>query len=534
MSLSTSLGPQCITCQKRRVKCDSSTPRCRRCARDQRNCPGYGKQRRWIAFEPTKGNVRPSASSTSSSSCSPGPLEPVYEYVDAAKHLQVALLDPTRSRQVFDIGVHRRDWHIAESVEYCNHILVPDLVPYPFQHQLFAAIDDWKKAPLMLQSTLLVVVYNCRLVRGNTNELVTDLYRYRGEALRELAQEVKAPSTRNPVLGLVGVLMMLQAEIQVSCIARWDVHLLAARRLLKGLGGLVETWHKIPQIRLPLALYVIVDIMSTPTSPASLLIQEELDDACNSILRLPSLEQIILASCCPVPIPILTIITQVSSWRKRVDTFASQASGDSWKGFEASFRSALQRLDSFDADEWATRIIIDFPDNGSHNERKLIPFRESEVSEWAALGQCFQSATTIYLLRSVASSGLRLHKGSAIVPDTNIEERLEDEVRTLDTTLDQLMLRFGEQHPTSLRPGLWRFTMFPLVIHAFELLVWRVPSSSVQHHCFSRMKTLGLAIGLRTMDGAIECIDQAMKRRDILGGDIRWDDLFNSRAIFVV
>ena len=43
-----SLGPQCLQCKKRRVKCGSEQPKCLKCARDGYACPGYTKALVWV------------------------------------------------------------------------------------------------------------------------------------------------------------------------------------------------------------------------------------------------------------------------------------------------------------------------------------------------------------------------------------------------------------------------------------------------------------------------------------------------------
>lgn len=42
------LGAQCLSCKKRRVRCDSAKPTCARCPKDAIECPGYEKPTVWI------------------------------------------------------------------------------------------------------------------------------------------------------------------------------------------------------------------------------------------------------------------------------------------------------------------------------------------------------------------------------------------------------------------------------------------------------------------------------------------------------
>jgi hypothetical protein len=45
------LGPQCYTCRKRQVRCDSNTPACLRCQRDLRECRGYQRPLKFVVYK---------------------------------------------------------------------------------------------------------------------------------------------------------------------------------------------------------------------------------------------------------------------------------------------------------------------------------------------------------------------------------------------------------------------------------------------------------------------------------------------------
>ena len=51
MSSSASSAPQCHNCRKRRIRCDSALPTCKKCARKGIDCPGYGKKKPLVWLE---------------------------------------------------------------------------------------------------------------------------------------------------------------------------------------------------------------------------------------------------------------------------------------------------------------------------------------------------------------------------------------------------------------------------------------------------------------------------------------------------
>lgn len=79
-----SLGPQCLQCKKRRVKCGSEEPGCDKCSKDGFNCPGYSKGFTFV-------HVRPRtkvAASRQKSKAAPGPVGPVSTVSLAPEHPQ--------------------------------------------------------------------------------------------------------------------------------------------------------------------------------------------------------------------------------------------------------------------------------------------------------------------------------------------------------------------------------------------------------------------------------------------------------------
>ncbi|KAK1674032.1 hypothetical protein BDP55DRAFT_555209 [Colletotrichum godetiae] len=124
------LGPQCWRCRKKRLRCDSSVPTCRKCIAADTECPGYGDKRP-IAFrdplvltqkgaiirvrdrEPESHRDRDRGKTRSSSSSSP-----------PASVLGIVCRSPRTAGPVMELRI------AADAMEYYNHHVAPDLVPY--------------------------------------------------------------------------------------------------------------------------------------------------------------------------------------------------------------------------------------------------------------------------------------------------------------------------------------------------------------------------------------------------------------------
>lgn len=98
----TSLGPQCLQCKKRRVKCGSEEPGCDKCSKDGFSCPGYSKGFTFV-------HVRPRtkvAASRQKSRAAPGPVTPVSTISLAPEHPQSVA---TSKQQLAEKQIFKRD-----------------------------------------------------------------------------------------------------------------------------------------------------------------------------------------------------------------------------------------------------------------------------------------------------------------------------------------------------------------------------------------------------------------------------------------
>jgi hypothetical protein len=283
---------------------------------------------------------------------------------------------------------------------------------------------------------------------------------------------------------------------------------------------------------------VLVDVMSATTTPSYQLCPKELD--VETFSKLSKIEHHVFITQAPIPIPILSAIISINHLRIRLraqmlDGPANTCGPD--EGLHAKIQALVKTIDAFDPEEWAKRIIKEtFPTSGV--EQHLLQYRETELFEWTSLGQSYKSATMILLLRAVGVASLRDEEMPSACNLSSAEGRLNQEVSTLSSNVDQLMLSFGDkQPPNALRPGLWRFTTWPLYIHALELLLWHEPCDQglTRAKYLARLHLVATAVGSRTLQSAAESIEMALLLKDTSAGSVslQWDDLFTGRTVFV-
>jgi hypothetical protein len=278
--------------------------------------------------------------------------------------------------------------------------------------------------------------------------------------------------------------------------------------------------------------------MSATTTPSYQLNPNDLDG--ETFSKLSKIEHHIFLTQAPIPIPMLGAIININHLRVRLRAQIldgpSNAHGPD-EGLHVKIQALLKTIDAFDPEEWAKRIIKEtFPTSGV--EQHLLQYRETELFEWTSLGQCYKSATMILLLRAVAMASLRDDDMPSACNLSFAKRQLNQEVSTLGSNIDQLMLSFGDkQPPNALRPGLWRFTTWPLYIHALELLLWHEPQDQGHTRAkhLSRLHRVATAVGSRTLQSAAESIETALLLQETRSEktSLQWDELFPGRTVFV-
>jgi hypothetical protein len=173
----------------------------------------------------------------------------------------------------------------------------------------------------------------------------------------------------------------------------------------------------------------------------------------------------------------------------------------------------LNKLLNFNAEQWAKGVISDYAADSGIADSIAQPFKHS-LYAWASLARCYQSATIIYFLRSIQS--VQRHDDSResqekFAKGTN---RLLDEHReALISNLAFLFKPFGDQSDSSSQHSLWNFVVWPLFIHAYDLVSQSTPEedenaaqAKVVHQTLRRLHLAGKALGARCLFDAVRLL----------------------------
>ena len=402
-------------------------------------------------------------------------------------------------------------------------------------------VENWMKAPALLQNIMLVIAINHQLIRRNVRPYSSiELLEYRGEALIQLRTELLAPSKASSSIALVAVLLVLAAEIQFSALSQWEVHLEAAKGMIAQLGGLTKCWNTFPLIRQLLALYLQIHIMSMTTTPIHLLTQMDPDCFNLQLEDLEELDTYVLSTCAPFPPFILGMVSSLNFTRYALASGITSAQ-DSF--FDVT--EAIDLLQEFSVFEWAHHIVeTQLPAMGAWDCRLSIYLL---ICVWRQLGACYQSAAVIYAIRSLQP----LVSPSDVIRNPGFGELLlplygliETQRRLLQTNLEQIFSGLDVEKKSANTMNLWKFVLWPLYVDSYEILGWdsqqheaapSPPDSDLVVPNLSRLRWLGAKLGSRSFFDAASQLQIVVERRQQQPMSIwRWDDGFDGRCIFVV
>lgn len=222
------LGRQCLTCKKRRVKCGSEEPHCKKCANDGHICLGYAKALKWKQVEPSGKaqfkDVRETEGRSSRLTSEP----------DSNLLVRSQALVPKRHLP----GIDEQTYRFAQGVEYFNTVMMPDMSAIYGQTSILASVREWLQAPAILRSNLIVAVLKTQSIRAGRT--LPELYSHRGRAFRSLSTYLRLPHGQTPIGSLVAVMSIMHQEIHHSPVDGFAVHLQAARKIIESSGGIQQ------------------------------------------------------------------------------------------------------------------------------------------------------------------------------------------------------------------------------------------------------------------------------------------------------
>ena len=224
-----SLGPQCFTCRKRRVKCGSEEPTCLKCASDGHICLAYTKPLQWKQVAPREKTKAYRTTSKRDDSRKLGSADGNRQLIRQTQRLPRIQLTSEMEHQV----------HLfADSVGYFNSVIMPDLSAVYWQTRCTTSVTDWLQAPTLMQDMLVVSVLTTKSIKSR--QASPELYKYRGQVIKDLTNYLQHPGEQAPAVLLASMMGILQQEVHISPVGGFAMHLHAAKKVVAGCGGVRE------------------------------------------------------------------------------------------------------------------------------------------------------------------------------------------------------------------------------------------------------------------------------------------------------
>ncbi|KAK4444475.1 C6 zinc finger domain-protein [Podospora aff. communis PSN243] len=471
----------CWECLRRCLVCDSTTPTCTRCARSGTACPGYDEKPRrlkWLApGRVTSHRRRPKGTRPSGK-------------VEAESEESSRKLDLSRFK------MRTNACAIFEAAQYFNACIHPELLPmlglgpnpgvYPISPALMQLADA---VPDHLTLSVVCMTISHRIHRlrcdANRRDLAEKLYRFRGDVLLSLNQELSLRSGRRGDVLFAGIVSFLLAEIQLGPSPNWRCHLVGLRDLIRLRGGLQKVSSRKGMTPL-LHCYLLGIVLGDTTSPASnLAIAAWRHDEIESVLNLYNADTNPCRTCPP---QLFAEIIKINCLRSRAASSESATRSD----LADEGHQILIRILSFRRENWAA----------------LKP--SSSRANWLLLCEIHECAIALYCILSLQSV--------AVLPDT-IE--MSTIARSCTSRLSQL-LRQALTSPITRLSVLWSLVVLGVEVgHPLR-------AGATQTFIKDALLEMGHRVGSFAPLAAAEVL-----QRFWTSGKGSWDDCFDQPHLFL-
>ncbi|KAI8192206.1 hypothetical protein K4K51_006573 [Colletotrichum sp. SAR 10_75] len=570
-----SLGPQCWRCRKRRLRCDSSLPSCRKCALASVSCPGYAPTRPIAWRNPllltSHGIVRVRENGAHEKAA-----------LGRASVMGIVCRAPRSVRSEVELRI------AADAIEYYNLHVAPDLVPYATERSPYqiSPSEIGELAEYVRKSYISIAALH-RFVSGepagvsrvspgavrsaapspdgsDISELIAagDFksvhFASQAAAIRALSEELgKHQSDQNsagpgPEI-LLGIMLMLSSQvlfpesfftvvlltykqIQYSAYAPWQAHIHGAWSLIAAQGGMEVLANASTDLCRVLQQVAVVDIFGMSTTclteasaktvlsryaPYAVIFDESTVDIANPWTLMPN--------------GLARTINQINMLRAEnllLPSIESRTQG---------LLAVLQFLDAASPDAWAAEVA-------TNATVWLAPGRLSEDVgtriAWKALMTAFLNATVLYAINSLACLGetsLRAVASSQDLMSSLVRREsaaYEALISAIRILFDQRAQRRENQDLKSDPPAtsaglLHKFVIWPMVVGGIQAVLVRRDDEAVGYLC-SGMQSIGEELGTVSMiDGArlVEKLSQAHRNGH---EPTSWDGLFDGAPLFLM
>lgn len=457
-------GQRCHNCRVRRLVCDQTLPSCRKCAARGVECPGYGRNLRWVQpsdksetskplVKRARGRPRlqlmakgedtgsePSDLSTRSSS---EDVDKVYfdrrwiEKLVAGKVLRVEkpLLpaDYAKSKFLLD-HLHYHNTHMIKDIGVFETTANPHNIP----------LQVWRHIPSYLVNVLIATGTTHQIIRAQSTDMIMSsrvampVVQNRNGDIYKRLQSLGHPDTHhvfehfqkaigniNQIIAdhpdlsfkkikgldsgdlmLAAVSGLLLSEVQQSAFGSWAAHLEALRVMIKRRGGFENlAKDSTPRVMYLLVCYFLVDVLRRPAMTSRTL--SEIDDDQHQYLpTIDIMYQDGLETGSPMPTRCLEYMIKANQLRRR--WYREGNDPVCIEALRTDTSEALKEARAFDPIAWAksrkpeyeTMVLRRAETIGNNALLEKVMKNGPTMDDWIDFAAVYQLATVIYGMRT--------------------------------------------------------------------------------------------------------------------------------------
>ncbi|PGH30465.1 hypothetical protein GX50_06756 [[Emmonsia] crescens] len=559
------LPPQCHTCRKRRVRCDSSRPACNKCIAKGVECLGYGKQKPLIWLQgggnqnqylvegnnpepPKRKKGRPKIviakedvkEPTKSPELETDNRSGVLELVETASDISNSLnkFDHQRVPETWDFKYPLDIKVVVSTIWYFNKYIYPEIDPIVYYQDL-PTIDpkSWQDDVSNLLFNILVsAVATHKAVKSQQDDQIAlgrEIYQYKQQAFHRLSCELRNPKTQLGDLTLICVLTLLLVEVQQSAYGEWLAHFEGATTLIQLKGGVKAVLDRCPILKSALTCYLIADVLGATTSRKVL----SMVDASRQLGYSEDLSHTFhngSETFVPCPNKLFDCVIQINYYR----ALSAHAIGTNriLDHFGNEIESLLQSILSFSAPNWADSMAQYYATTAIIPYGKATgEFIQPDRSHWLQIATIYQAAALLYCIRSLALDfeGLILAScASDTTPDMISYVTVQDIQIVARQTLSDNLAKIFTPGSDLRRQSLARVVTWPLFVAGVEAGDHFEDALALREFVTSSFVRLSRALGTLHYRDAKTFLANEYKRRDNIrragNSDYQcwWSDVF--------
>ncbi|OAX85250.1 hypothetical protein ACJ72_00372 [Emergomyces africanus] len=562
------LQPQCHTCRKRRVRCDSTHPACNKCIAKGVKCLGYGKQKPLVWLQgggnqnqylvegnnpepPRRKKGRPKIIVAKEDVKEPTQKTPelekderseVMELVETASDISISLnnLDPQRVPETWDFKYPLNIKVVVSTIWYFNKYIYPEIDPIVYYQDL-PTIDpkDWQDDVSNLLFNILVsAVATHKAVKSQQDDQISlgrEIYQYKQQAFHRLNCELRNPKTQLGEITLICVLTLLLVELQQSAYGEWLAHFEGATTIIELKGGVKTVLDQCPILKSALTCYLIMDVLGATTSRKVLSVADASRQSGYS-KDLPHIFRNGSETFVPCPNKLFDCVIQINYYR----ALSAHAIGTNrmLTYFGNEIKSLLQSILSFSMPSWADSMAQYYAMTAIIPHGKATgEFIQPDRSHWLQIATIYQAAVLLYCIRSLALNfeGLILAScTSDTTPNMISYVTVQDIQIVARQTLSDNLGKIFTPGSDLRRQSLARVVTWPLLVAGVEAGDEFEDAMALREFVASSFVRLSRALGTLHYRDAKEFLANEYNRRDSIrrAGNFDyqcwWSDVFEN------